>query len=282
VRRYVQRYEEIVKKLAAVGASATDAFSETVTAFIRAFPVKAVYEDEDVRSLLADDFDAAITAFRLFLGQSKDEFTAALKKELGNHGIGIKSFRAEPARFLAALSRLGLQDAITRTVSQPVTWQDILIERLTAGRGRAIKGQTRGRRLEDFTEEIVQGIFGERGRGYDVRCRFIGRTGTSSEKADFAIPRKSNPRVLIEVKAYGATGSKQTDVLGDMRRIVEQKRHDTTLLLVTDGTTWVARANDLRKLVEMQNQGYIARIYTMAMAGELRKDLKGLKTEHGL
>ena len=51
-------------------------------------------------------------------------------------------------------------------------------------------------------------------------CQFIGATGKSSEKADFAIPNAFDAQILIEVKAFNATGSKQTDVLGDILRIV--------------------------------------------------------------
>ena len=76
-------------------------------------------------------------------------------------------------------------------------------------------------------------------RLYDARCRFTGATGISTEKTDFAIPSKDDPGILIEAKAYGATGSKQTDVLGDITRIVNEKRDDTQFLLVTDGITFV-------------------------------------------
>ena len=126
---------------------------------------------------------------------------------------------------------------------------------------------------------IVRRVFAD---GFDARCRFVGAKGTSTEKADFAIPSRDDPGILIEVKAYGATGSKQTVVLGDIARIVEQKRHDTDLLLITDGTTWRARQNDLRKLVAMQNEGLIARIYTRSMGEELERDLEDLKSEHAL
>lgn len=88
-----------------------------------------------------------------------------------------------------------------------------------------------------------------------IRCRFTGATSLSTEKADFAIPSASDPAILIEVKAYGATGSEQPDVLGDIARIVEQKRHDTVFILVKDGITWKQRSNDLRKLVALQNEG---------------------------
>lgn len=96
------------------------------------------------------------------------------------------------------------------------------------------------------------------------------------------VPSKEDARILIEVKAYGATGSKQTDILGDMERIIGKKRHDTTLLFVTDGITWKARTRDLRKLIDLQNEGKITRIYTSLMFPELRDDLLLLRSEHGL
>ena len=151
---------------------------------------------------------------------------------------------------------------------------------MKSGRGSATKGQARGRYLEDFTEEIVQEVFGA--NNYDKRCRFVGATGNSTEKADFAIPSRRDPNILIEVKAYGATGSKQTDILGDVSRIVEEKRRDTQFLLVTDGTSWRQRSSDLEKLVEFQRKGDIGRIYTMRMRSELKNDLESLKRSHGI
>lgn len=130
------------------------------------------------------------------------------------------------------------------------------------------------------TEAVVREVFGK--DGYKVRCRFVGKGGIGTEKTDFAIPTKEEPRILIEAKAYGATGSKQTDVLGDVRRIIEEKRSDTVLLLVVDGITWNERVNDLRKLVEMQVRGDIGRIYTTRMFQDLREDLVALKADHHL
>lgn len=170
-------------------------------------------------------------------------------------------------------------ESLAELAQKPVTWRDVLIERLKAGRGSAIKGQARGRSLEFSIEEIVLRIFGT---SYDARCRFVGARGTSTEKADFAIPSKNDPRILIEAKAYGATGSKQTDVLGDFARIIAEKRQDTILLLVTDGVTWQSRLNDLRKLVAMQNQGLIYRIYTKSLLHLLDEDLQQLKQIFGL
>jgi hypothetical protein len=178
------------------------------------------------------------------------------------------------------MQNLGVAETIAGLINKPVGWRDILIERLKYGRGSAIKGQKRGRSLEDFAEEIVKLVFGE--GSCDTRCRFVGATGLSTEKADFAIPNRADPRILIESKGYGATGSKQTDVLGDIERIVHEKRPDTHLLLVTDGVTWRSRQSDLSKLIEWQNQGRIARIYTQLMAAELEADLRQLRLDHSL
>jgi hypothetical protein len=278
VKRHRQTADEILSALTAVESSWRDAHSDVVIGIIQSIPDRETYGPAEVEALLAGNFTAGLTAARLLLDMSKDEFEPALRAALGGGGIGVKRFGKHRAGFVQALVELGTVDAL-QAHARPVTWRDILVERLKGGRGSAIKGQARGRSLEDFAEVIVRRVFGDR---FDARCRFVGAKGTSTEKADFAIPSRDDPGILIEAKAYGATGSKQTDVLGDIARIVDQKRHDTDLLLITDGTTWRARQNDLRKLVVMQNEGLITRIYTRSMGEELERDLEDLKSEHAL
>ena len=191
---------------------------------------------------------------------------------------GATRYGSDRDAFLASLEGMGALDALSSIANTRISWKDLLVERLKSGRGSAIKGQSRGRYLENFVEQNVVNIF----KTFDVRCRFTGANGTSTEKADFAIPSKDDPCILIEAKAYGATGSKQTDILGDMSRIGAEKRPDTSLLLVTDGVTWTARLNDLRKLVQMQNTGRITRIYTCSMKDDLAADLEQLRSDYGL
>ena len=279
MKRYRQTVEDLLEALSAIQTSWRDQHSEAVIRLIDGIPERRTYSPDDIEAILNRDFAAGLTAIRLILDRLKDEFTAELQAKLGAGGSGVTRYRQDPTKFTSALVALGALECLRQVVNAPATWRSVLIERLKAGRGSAIKGQARGRFLEDFTEKIVRDVFGE---AYDVRCRFVGAGGTSTEKTDFAIPSKQDARILIEVKAYGATGSKQTDILGDIRRIVEEKRHDTHLLLVTDGTTWKARVNDLRKLVEMQNKGLIARIYTHRMEEALRHDLRQLRRDHGL
>ena len=83
-------------------------------------------------------------------------------------------------------------------------------------------------------------------------------------------------------KGYGATGSKMSDIIGDLDAIIKAKRHDASLLFVTDGLTWKARANDLRKIIQRQNDGRITRIYTKRMDKQLKDDLNTIKKEYRL
>ena len=280
MQRYRQTLEEILAVLSAIETSWMDEHSVAVINAIIALPEIPVYTRNDIASVFQPDFEAGLTALRLFLGLSKDEFGIVLREAMGVGGAGVTRFRKDREGFLAGIESLGVLETVAGLVNKPVGWRDILIERLRYGRGSAIKGQKRGRSLEDFAEEIVKAVFGD--GCYSTRCRFVGATGLSTEKADFAISNKEDPRILIEVKGYGATGSKQTDILGDIERIVNQKRPDTHLLLVTDGVTWRSRQSDLNKLIDWQNKGRIARIYTQLMAADLEADLRQLRLDHSL
>jgi len=270
MERRRQTFEEIISSLSRIESAWKDEHAQSVMDLLDGIEEKTFYTTDDLRQLLDGDYEAGMTLIRLFLDLSKDELVGSLRD------VQAGLYRKAPDRFLQGLASLGALEKMREAVGTPVTWRDILVERLKTGRGSAIKAQARGRFLEDKTEEIVQAVFGI--GHYDARCRFVGANGQEDEKADFAIPSREDARILIEVKAYGATGSKQTDILGDMGRIVGKKRHDTTLLFVTDGITWKLRTNDLRKLIEMQNKGQIARIYTSKMFPDFRQDLLRLRS----
>lgn len=173
---------------------------------------------------------------------------------------------------------MGLLEAIALNIDRKPKWSDVLVERLRSGRGSAITGQKRGRGVEDLAESTIRSVFGA---AYDKRCSFVGARNKSA-KCDFAIPGKSNPRIVVESKGYGATGSKMTDVIGDIEKIIQAKRSDTAFLFFTDGLTWNQRKADLRKIVGYQNAGDITRIYTSSMARQFAIDLAQLKTDYAL
>lgn len=278
MKKVIQTTEELMASLSILETDWKDEFSQRVLAVLDTVGESGDVDQQQLVSLLMQDFDAATTIIRLFLEMSKDEYSGVLRglfEDTGDRSSGYRRFLQDPASYVSMLDHLLIRQRISETVSGEYTWRDIIAERLKGGRGSAIKGQKRGRDLENFVEEIVRSTF----RSYSIRGRFSGLNGLSTEKADFAIPSNDNPEIIIEVKGYGATGSKQTDVIGDISRIVNEKRHDTAFLLFTDGISWRARKSDFRKLVEFQNRGYIYRIYTKAMAEVFRSDLVSLRDE---
>ncbi|WP_332774156.1 DpnII family type II restriction endonuclease [Phenylobacterium sp.] len=274
-----QTLEEIFDSLSALDVEWMDKTAASTIARLIAIEEKPEFGRSDIEALLAENFDEGILCVRLFLGLSDDKMDGALREELGNGGIGIKRYKADGAAYLDALERLGLPEKMAATVNHKPVWNDILVERLRSGRGSAVSGQQRGRGLENFVESVIKEVFGD--GGYVARDKFVGERAKTA-KFDFAIPDKVRPRIILEVKAYGATGSKMSDVIGDLDAIIEAMRRDSTLLFVTDGLTWKRRAADLRKIVERQNEGKIARIYTTGMREQFLDDLRTLKVECGL
>jgi hypothetical protein len=273
-----QKLDDIVASLRPLNVEWKDETAVRVIERLKALPVKNAYTTDDVRALLDENFDDAILICRLFLGLSKDQFVSFLRGVRDEAGIGVKSYRANREAFIDDLLSTGLLEAIAEEASRKTHWTDILVERLRSGRGSAISGQKRGRGVEDFAEAIVLKVFGD---NFQTRCTFKGPRGQEA-KCDFAIPSKSAARILIESKGYAATGSKMTDILGDIRTIIAAKRTDTAFLFFTDGLTWKQRKSDLRKIVEFQNNGDITRIYTFAKAEQFETDLRELKAEFRL
>lgn len=277
--RHEQNLDDLLAGLSTLETDWKDDFAKKVIAAYEHLEPTTEVRTDSLKALFDHDFEVGVTIARLFLEKSKDEFYSDWRAEFPDTTLTKGSFLKDEEAFVAQLDHLLLRSTILATVNRTYTWKDILTERLKAGRGSAIKGQARGRALEDFVEGVVRQVFEGQ---FHSRCSFTGASGHNTEKADFAIPTKERPQILIEVKAYGATGSKQTDVLGDVTRILEEKRSDTPFLLVTDGITWKSRVNDLRKLVALQNKGDIYRIYTKSMENELLTDLTQMKQEKGL
>jgi DNA-binding transcriptional regulator YiaG len=83
VQRYRQTLEEILAVLSEVQTSWMDEHSAAVIDAINAIPEKHSYSQDDIAAILDLHFEAGLTAIRLFLGLSKDEFSIALNTALG-------------------------------------------------------------------------------------------------------------------------------------------------------------------------------------------------------
>lgn len=279
MRAVIQELDAIVASLSPLDVDWMDETAGSAIARLKTVPIKETYSSEDIADLLDEDFEEGILCARLFLALSQNSMTERLRSMLGPGGIGSTRFARDRARFVEVLEELGLLEKMGATINYQPVWSDILAERLRSGRGSAIQGQKRGRGLEDFAEKIVEQVFGK--GGYETRCTFVGAEGLTA-KCDVAVPDRSRPQIVLESKGYGATGSKMTDIIGDLDAIIAAKRHDCPFLFVTDGLTWKSRLSDLRKIVHRQNQGKITKVYTMEMGSELFDDLTTLKAELGI
>ncbi len=118
MKRYRQSLKELLTQLSPVSTSWQDEHAACVIERLRSLPRKTTYTLDDLAQWLAidrpprnvkpkDHFEAGLTTVRLFLDMSKDEFTTALREQLGN-GIGITRALRDPKTFFSALEALGI------------------------------------------------------------------------------------------------------------------------------------------------------------------------------
>ena len=268
-----QSLEEIVEGLSPLDVDWMDDIAASAIARLAALPKKPEYGREDIAALLDHNFTEGLLCARLFLMLSKDSMEAELRRNLPHGGIGVKGYEADKPAYLGALEHMGLLLKMEATINYTPVWSDILVERLRAGRGSAISGQKRGRGLEDFVEALVREVFDD---AYETRCTFTG-ADSKSAKCDVAIPNKMRPSIVIEVKGYGATGSKMTDIIGDLDAIIDAKRHGTKLFRAVSGGSSLAK-NDPRAIAicNGQLQPPQARILNAPRKGHCRAIEAGL------
>jgi len=224
-----------------------------------------------IKSILVDD-RYALDVFRLFLDLSQD----ILANEMRARGVkgdftSIRSkCKKDSEKIAQVLVELGLTDAIDAHRFHEWTLRDVLWDRYGHMRGRAMTAQKRGLTLEDAVESILNELKNEAGITFDRGGNFISKSGAEA-KADFTVPSREVPHIIIEAKGYEATGSKLTDVLGDILKVLRVKDKDTHYFFVTDGIGWYRRLSDLKKIVEHHQSGNIEMIYTMSTLPDLKE-----------
>jgi hypothetical protein len=209
--------------------------------------------------------------FRLFFSLSQDRLANRMSESLGRqltYSALRRLSRVEPEPVAESLLALGLSEEVAAHIGRSWSVEDVLVERYKLMRGRAVAGQARGRALEDEVQAILEGAQISFARG----VTFTGRDGKTA-KADFAIPTKEDPKIVIEAKAYEATGSKLTDFLGDIAKIGEAKGYHRYFFVVTDGIGWRNRESDLRHVVDQHHAGLIENIYTRSRLQRLAADI---------
>lgn len=240
----------------------------TVIPKLRAF---AAAPTADEMAAMLKDERAFLDVCRLFMGVSQEIAAHQISAHLpppAPSWTGLRRLaRRDPHTLAHALVSLGLPAKIYADVHKPWTTEEVLTDRYKMSRGRATAGQARGRSLEVKVEEILRNVV-----PFDSRVTFTGRRGITA-KCDIAIPTRDHPKIVIEAKGFEATGSKLTDFLGDIRKIIDAKESRTYFFVVTDGRGWMHRTSDLQHVINHQHLKDIDMIYTSARLAQLAQDV---------
>jgi hypothetical protein len=227
---------------------------------------------QDLETMFRDDANM-LDVCRLFIGKGQEPVAHTVCHELGISSCGWSRLRIlgrkDAQKMASAMDALGVPALIEQHLQKQWQTEDVLIERYKLGRGRAISGQNRGRGLENEVEKILMTLQ----IPFQPRVTFIGRENRTA-KCDIAIPSKDHPLIVIESKGFEATGSKLTDFLGDIMKILDAKDFHMYFFVVTDGRGWRNRQSDLKKIIEQLHSGRIEMIYTRARLAELSADIK--------
>jgi len=244
-----------------------DSIDATLKALGKGMPTK-----EDLRKeFLREPYFLDIC--RLFLGQSQETAAHTICERLGCSSTGFVALRRlaqrEPERMAVVMEQMEIPELIYAHTSKEWTTKDVLVERYKMSRGKAIAGQRRGRGLEDE----VQAVLEAKGIPFQRGVTFTGKKGQTA-KCDFCVPSKEHPKIVLEAKGFEATGSKLTDFLGDVLKIIRARESHMYFFVVTDGRGWHNRQSDLKKLVEFHTEGSLDMIYTRARLHDLADHVK--------
>jgi hypothetical protein len=214
---------------------------------------------------------AFLDVCRLFMGVSQETAAHRISAHLSGPAVSWtrlrKLARTDSTALAEALVKMGLPEIILADLQKEWTTEDVLTDRYRMSRGRATAGQARGRSLEIKVEEVLQPLV-----PFESRVTFTGRKGVRA-KCDIAVPTRDHPKIVIEAKGFEATGSKLTDFLGDIRKIIDAKESRTYFFVVTDGRGWFHRSSDLQHVVRHQHEKDIDMIYTSSRLTQLAQDV---------
>ena len=252
------------------------------------------YDTQDPVSSLADALSTnsqVLDVLRLILDRSEDRFATEIHPFIDGSPpydriIGLIADDST-GEYAGAISQglhsdENIQEEIEIFLDDQVEYFDIVANRYMQKAGKAIKSRYTGNYLEDIVEDILSEHSLKRNEHYfqDQRAKFKtnGTVSETNKGPDFVLPSLENPQIIIEAKGYSSTGSKQSDVAGDMREkivshIPEEHRDEVEVILVTDGGSWRLREPDLKTLVELHNTGVIDGLYQISTLDQLEKHI---------
>jgi hypothetical protein len=163
---------------------------------------------------------------------------------------------------------------------------DVVEAHYLSSTGTAQRGQDTGDWLENkIREEVLEPIGLEENQhfvhvGGRAEVTFEGEKYTFKKGPDFVVPSLDDAKLLIEAKMYGSsTGSKQTDVLGDISKLQPIVSEGMPLYMTVDGAMWKRRVSDLVEIFERREDGDIEGVYNVDTLNKMKDEIEQVISE---
>lgn len=208
---------------------------------------------------------------------SQEKLKSALRHGLKTSGW-ITLARTKPASIIELLDdRFGLIEEVRGQRRRRWTFADVLVERQSA-RVNAAGTIGIGRQLEDEVEQIVASL----GIPYLMRTKFVGAHRRTAP-CDVAIPGGGDAaEIVIAVKSFGSTGSKQSDAAREFEELVAVRAPHQFAYAFCDGIGWLGRQADLRRILALSESRQLDGVFNLSMAAQFRITLEEAARRRGL
>ncbi len=207
---------------------------------------------------------------------SQEKLKSALQHGLKTSGW-VTLARNNPTSVIALLDEQF--DLVAEVIGQRErqwTFADVLVDRQSS-RTNAAGTVSVGRVLENAVEELVRLL----GLPYEMRVEFVGRGGRTAP-ADVAIPAgRGRSEIVIGIKSFGSTGSKQTDAAREFEEMAEVRDRQFAFAFC-DGIGWLRRQSDLRRILALWEQRRLSGVYNLSMMAEFKTALEDAARRTGL
>lgn len=250
-----QRIQAVVAELRKRGTPT----ASTLTDFIREYP-------------------DAVPILATCVGLTQEQLKNVLSHKIGTAGW-VKLAKSKPESLIGMLDAdFELVARVQEHLVREYTLADVLLERYLWSRRGAASAVSQGRSVEDEVERIVERL----GLPRELRTQFAGMGGETAP-CDLAIPGGgAQIKIAVAMKGYNSTGSKLTDAVREVERMVKVRETKTYIYVIADGIGWRGRKADLRRIYDFWDRGYIQGLYSLAQLDAFEQELRKAAEREGL
>lgn len=230
--------------------------------------VQAITRESLSRFIEVSPHAVPIIATSAGLGQ--EQLKNQLRRLVGTSGW-VTLARNNPDLLIEVLdTEFNLVQQIKKDLTKQWSFEDVLLERHLWSRKSGVQSVGRGRKVENEVEEVVKKL----GLSYSMRTQFEGRGGEPAP-CDLAIPSgTSDALIVVAMKGFNSTGSKLSDAVKEIEKMVRVKYSKQYVFVIVDGIGWLSRQADLKRIYELWQKREIDGLYSLQHLAQFSQDLK--------